>query len=122
MSNYINNFSINTVKSSKIAILVAALVIFAVIPTVVQAVAPAEQWNKTFGGTFDDSANSVQNTSDGGYIIAGTTSSYGAGGSDGSFVTIPFPFRYTRVFAVPRSIARSFDMNPNNASSMHLSP
>ncbi|PXF61117.1 MAG: hypothetical protein C4B59_06035 [Candidatus Methanogaster sp.] len=32
---------------------------------------PAEQWNRTFGGTNSDSAWSVQLTSDGGYILAG---------------------------------------------------
>ena len=41
-----------------------------------------KQWNKTFGGTEYDSAKSVQQTSDGGYIIAGVTNSYGAGSSD----------------------------------------
>jgi len=40
---------------------------------------PAEQWNKTFGGAADDSAYSVQQTSDGGFILAGTTHSYGTG-------------------------------------------
>ncbi len=39
-------------------------------------------WDRTFGGPANDSAASVQQTSDGGYIIAGTTSSYGAGGTD----------------------------------------
>lgn len=41
-----------------------------------------EEWNKTFGGDDDDAALSVQQTSDGGYIIAGWTKSYGAGEED----------------------------------------
>jgi len=39
-------------------------------------------WQRTYGGTAIDSAASVQETIDGGFLIAGTTSSAGAGSSD----------------------------------------
>ena len=45
-------------------------------------VSPTILWEKTFGGTDHDSGYSVQQTSDGGYIIVGETSSYGAGDFD----------------------------------------
>ena len=41
-----------------------------------------ESWSQTFGGSDDEYVSSVQQTSDGGYIIAGNTESYGAGYSD----------------------------------------
>ena len=42
----------------------------------------SEQWNNTFGGNDDDEGQSVKQTSDGGYIIAGHTKSFGAGLND----------------------------------------
>jgi len=41
-----------------------------------------KQWNKTFGGSSEDWAYSVQQTKDGGFILAGVTYSYGAGSYD----------------------------------------
>ncbi len=43
-------------------------------------------WAKTYGGTNDDWAYSVQQTSDGGYIVAGLTRSFGAGFNDAFLV------------------------------------
>jgi len=39
-------------------------------------------WTRTFGGTGNDAGNSVQSTGDGGWVIAGSTTSFGAGNSD----------------------------------------
>jgi hypothetical protein len=40
----------------------------------------ATSFAKSYGGAYEDDANSVQQTSDGGYIVAGYTESFGAGG------------------------------------------
>lgn len=39
-------------------------------------------WTRTLGGSSTDQANGVQQTSDGGFIVAGTTRSFGAGATD----------------------------------------
>jgi len=43
-------------------------------------------WTKTYGGTNTDVGYSVQQTSDGGYIVAGYTQSFGAGDSEVYFI------------------------------------
>lgn len=40
------------------------------------------QWGKTYGGANDDISNSMLVTSDGGFILAGSTMSYGNGSKD----------------------------------------
>ena len=41
-----------------------------------------EEWNQTYGGSNTDWCSSVQQTTDGGYIITGYTTSYGNGNYD----------------------------------------
>lgn len=43
-------------------------------------------WSKTFGGSDTDQGNSVNQTTDGGFVVAGMTKSFGAGGYDAYLV------------------------------------
>lgn len=40
------------------------------------------QWQKAYGGPKDDYAHAIRKTRDGGYIVAGSTSSFGSGNED----------------------------------------
>ncbi len=51
-------------------------------PLFLIAQVPDTVWTKTYGGSANDVANSIQQTLDGGYIIAGYTESFGAGYKD----------------------------------------
>ncbi len=43
---------------------------------------PTIEWQRSLGGSDDDKAYSIQQTSDGGYIVVGGTYSFGADGED----------------------------------------
>ena len=53
---------------------------FIVIPSSIFA------WEKTYGGPGEEGANCIAPCSDGGFIVAGYTTSYGAGGYDVCFL------------------------------------
>jgi hypothetical protein len=61
------------------------------------------QWDQTYGGTEDDYAYSVIQTSDGGYALAGGTHSFGAGDYDSWLIKL-----------APLKIPATLDIDPNS--------
>ena len=47
---------------------------------------PGSLWTRTYGGPSSDEAHSVQETADGGFVVAGSTYSFGAGNFDGYLI------------------------------------
>jgi predicted secreted protein len=67
-----------------IAVLVVLCLVAMSIACVILVHKPSQtqELNRTFGGAGDDYAYSIVRTSDGGYALAGSTTSFGAGGND----------------------------------------
>ncbi len=58
------------------------VIAFAVLMLPVVVFAQDAMWTKTYGGSYTDEAYSIAPTQDNGYILAGYTTSYGAGSED----------------------------------------
>lgn len=71
-------------------VIIALVLFWMLIIPVMAADAPAIQWQKVLGGSLDDIPYSVNQTSDGGYIVVGTTVSGGSGFA-GYGYTVPSP-------------------------------
>lgn len=71
-----------TMQYKKLFILIMILFILASVPFINAVGASSELWSQTYGGASYDTAQSVVETSDGGYAIAGGTTSFGAGEYD----------------------------------------
>jgi len=67
---------------SKLFLSCMVLVVLLVFSLAVAVEASPAVWSQTYGGTERDGASSLIATSDGGYAIAGTTYSFGAGGEE----------------------------------------
>ena len=65
-------------------------------------------WTKTCGGMESENARSIQQTRDGGFIIAGVTSSFGAGGNDVYLIRLN-----KDTTSIQEEIPSNF-LNPNN--------
>ena len=67
--------------SAKLFSIITGMTIVLAVLSSSQSIAQTS-WARTYGGINDEKASAIQQTSDGGYVVAGYTKSYGAGEAD----------------------------------------
>jgi len=68
--------------SKKLFLASTILIVLITLPLIGSVGASSEMWSQTYGGKNMDVGRSLVETSDGGYAIAGHTTSYGVGSTD----------------------------------------
>jgi hypothetical protein len=83
-------------------------------------------WTRTYGGTSEDDGNSVQQTADGGYIIAGNANSYSIQGDDDVYLVKTDANGYVAVAepstSQPANSRTAFQVQPTPFSSFAAVP
>ena len=68
--------------SKKLFLASTVLIVLITFPLISSVKASSEMWSQTYGGAGSEVAYSLLETSDGGFALAGYTTSFGAGGTD----------------------------------------
>jgi len=75
-------------------------------------------WTRTYGGSLYDVGNSVDQTSDGGFIVAGYTDSFGAGNADFYLVRLGAE---SSLSPISLSLPTRYSLHPNYPNPFNLS-
>lgn len=75
---------LSVIAMNRKTVFLSCIVLFVlfIFPLTIPAEASSTRWSRTYGGTDNDAARSVVQSSDAGYAVAGSTRSFGAGWSD----------------------------------------
>jgi len=65
--------------SKKLFLSSTVLIVLITLPLISSVGASSEMWSQTYGGRYEDVAQSLVETFDGGYALAGDTMSFGGG-------------------------------------------
>ncbi len=118
-SKYYFYFAIHHEKDTCISFVVLLLLVLAISVNAQQKIPPKIEWQKCLGGTLDDYCSSVQQTSDGGYILAGHSYSNNgdvSGNHSGDFWIVKLSPEGTSSVESESAFASAITISPNPAT------